>query len=256
MSEPFHAGRVFRPKPGATTAAGIVFVILIGLGVWQLQRLTWKENLIAERHDRSTAEAIEVPGPGADLGELDFRHAKATGRFDHGHEMFLAARSLNGNPGYHVMTPFKLADGRTLLIDRGWIPLERKDAAKRAEGQVEGEVTIDGLLRLQRAKNWLEPDNQPKDNLWFWVDLPAMAAYLKLGPDQVTPFYLEAGKAPNPGGFPIGGQSRTELPNDHLQYALTWFSFAVTLAVIWFLYHWKKPEQKAAAKTAAAGRRS
>jgi len=217
MSEPFYAGRVFRPKPGATIAAGIVFVILIGLGVWQLQRLTWKENLIAERHDRSTAEAIDLPGAGADLGELDFRHAKAT-----------------------------------LLVDRGWIPLERKDPAKRAEGQIEGEIKIDGLLRLQRAKTWLEPDNQPKDNLWFWVDLPAMAAYLGLGPDQVTPFFLEAGPAANPGGFPIGGQSRTELPNDHLQYALTWFSFAVILAVIWFLYHWKTPEEEAAAKKAAS----
>src|SRR5258705_9145226 len=211
MSEPFYAGRVFRPKPGATIAAGIVFVILIGLGVWQLQRLTWKEGLITERYDRSTAEAIDLPAAGADLSQIDFRHARDTGRFDHAHEMFLAARSMNGNTGYHVVTPFELADGRTLLVDRGWIPLERKDPAKRAEGQIEGDVTIDGLLRLQRAKTWLEPDNQPKDNLWFWVDLPAMAAYLGLPPEQVTPFFLEAGPAPNPRGFPLRGESRPRL---------------------------------------------
>lgn len=255
MSEPFYAGRVFRPKPGATIAAGIVLVVLIGLGVWQLQRLTWKEGLIAERHDRSTAAAIELPPAGADTSQLDFRHAQATGSFDHAHEMFLAARSMNGNPGYHVVTPFKLADGRTLLVDRGWIPLERKNPAQRADGQLLGEITIDGLLRLQRPKTWLEPDNQPKDNLWFWIDLPAMADYLGLPPDQVTPFFLEAGPAPNPGGFPIGGQSRTELPNDHLQYALTWFSFAVILAVIWFLYHWKTPAEFAAREQQNKSRR-
>ena len=255
MSEPFYAGRVFRPKPGATIAAGIVLLILIGLGVWQLQRLTWKEGLIAERHDRSTAAAIELPAAGADTSQLDFRHARATGSFDHAHEMFLAARSMNGNPGYHVVTPFKLADGRTLLVDRGWVPLERKNSPQRADGQVLGEITIDGLLRLQRPKTWLEPDNQPKDNLWFWVDLPAMADYLGLPSDQVTPFFLEAGPAPNPGGFPIGGQSRTELPNDHLQYALTWFSFAVILAVIWFLYHWKTPAEFAAREQQNKSRR-
>jgi surfeit locus 1 family protein len=73
-----------------------------------------------------------------------------------------------------------------------------------------------------------------------------MAAYLGLSPDKLVPVYLEAGPAPNPGGFPIGGQSRTELPNDHLQYAITWFSFALILTVIWFLYHWKTPEEFAA----------
>jgi surfeit locus 1 family protein len=255
MSEPFYAGRVFRPKPGATIAAGIVLVILIGLGAWQLQRRPWKEGLLAERHYRSPPAAIELPAAGADTSQLDFRHAQATGSFDHAHEMFLAARSMNGNTGYHVVTPFKLADGRTLLVDRGWVPLERKNPPQRADGQVPGEITIDGLLRLQRAKTWLEPDNQPKDNLWFWVDLPAMADYLGLPAGQVTPFFLEAGPAANPGGFPIGGQSRTELPNDHLQYALTWFSFAVILAVIWFLYHWKTPAEFAAREQQNKSRR-
>ena len=158
--------------------------------------------------------------------------------------MFLAARSMNGNPGYHVVTPFKLADGRTLLVDRGWVPLERKNPPQRADGQVLGEITIDGLLRLQRPKTWLEPDNQPKDNLWFWVDLPAMADYLGLPPDQVTPFFLEAGPAPNPGGFPIGGQARINLPNDHLQYAITWALLALSLAVVYVIFHLKLERER------------
>ncbi|MFZ5792247.1 MAG: SURF1 family protein [Pseudomonadota bacterium] len=244
MAEPLFAGRRFRPKPGATIAAGIAFLILIALGVWQIERLGWKENLIAERHERSTAPAIELPAPGADISQLDFRHARAEGTFDHAQEMYLAARSMNGNPGYHVVTPLDLADGRVLLVDRGWIPIDRKDPARRAEGQVQGPVAVEGLLRLPRPKSWLEPDNQPAENMWYWMELPAMAAHLGLPAEKLVPVYMEAGPAPNPGGFPIGGQSRTELRNDHLQYAITWFGLAVALAVIWFLYHWKKPEEE------------
>lgn len=244
MAEPLFAGRRFRPKPGATIAAGIAFLILIGLGAWQIERLGWKESLIAERQARSTAPAIALPAAGADIGDLDFRRARAEGVFDNAQEMYLAARSMNGNPGYHVVTPLALADGRVLLVDRGWVPIERKAPERRAEGQIQGPVAVEGLLRLPRAKSWLEPDNQPADNMWYWMELPAMAAHLGLVPEKLVPVYMEAGPAPNPGGFPIGGQSRTQLPNDHLQYAIIWFSLAVALAVIWFLYHWKTPEEE------------
>ena len=237
--------RVFRLQRGATIAAGIAFLLLIGLGVWQLERLQWKDALIAERETGSRAAPIELPAGGAELGGLDFRHAHATGSFDHAREMLLAARSMNGNPGYHVVTPFKLDDGRTLLVDRGWIPLDRKDPATRAAGQIAGAAEIDGLIRLPRAQHWLEPDNEPAKAIWYWVDLPAMGAAAGVEADRLAPVYLEAGSAPNPGGFPIGGQSRIELSNDHLQYALTWFALAAGLAGVWFFYCWRPEEPKA-----------
>lgn len=239
MTDSPPAARVFRLQPGATLAAAIGVLLLIGLGIWQLDRLQWKGGLIAERQSRSQAEAIPVPASDADGAALDFQHARAAGSFDHAQELFLAARSLNGNPGYHVVTPLRLADGRTLLVDRGWIPIERKDPAQRAEGQIEGPIEIDGLLRLPRAQNWLEPDNEPQNDIWFWVDLPAMGAEIGVPPDRLLPFFLEAGPAANPGGFPIGGQSRTTLPNDHLQYAITWFALALALVGVWFFYCWR-----------------
>jgi len=245
MTDSSSPTRVFRLQPGATVAAAIGVLLLIGLGVWQLDRLAWKTGLIAERQAQSQAAAIPLPPSDADAATLNFRHAKATGRFDNGQELFLAARSLNGNPGYHVVTPFHLDDGRVLLVDRGWIPIERKNPAERAEGQIEGPTGIDGLIRLPRTQNWLEPDNEPQNGIWFWVDLPAMGAEIGVPPERLVPFFLEAGPAANPGGFPIGGQSRTELPNDHLQYAITWFALALGLVGVWFFFCWRPEPPKA-----------
>jgi len=245
MTDKPTATRVFRLQPGATIAAAIGVLFLIGLGVWQLDRLAWKEGLIAERQAQSQAAAIPLPASDTDPATLNFRHAVATGSFDNTKELLLAARSLNGNPGYHVVTPFHVDDGRVLLVDRGWIPIERKDPAKRAEGQIEGHTAIDGLIRLPRAQNWLEPDNEPQNAIWFWVDLPAMGAEIGVPPERLAPFFLEAGPAENPGGFPIGGQSRTELPNDHLQYAITWFALAVGLIGVWFFFCWRPEPPKA-----------
>jgi surfeit locus 1 family protein len=89
--------------------------------------------------------------------------------------------------------------------------------------------------------NWLLPNNRPDLNYWFWGDLPAMAKAAKLDPVRVAPFYIDADAAPNPGGWPKGGTTRLELPNNHLQYALTWFSLAVALIVIYVVYHRRNP---------------
>jgi len=112
-----------------------------------------------------------------------------------------------------------------------------KDANKRDVGQIAGTVRIQGLLRLPPSGKpaWFLPDNRPDLNYWFWVDLPAMSA--ADGLDRVAPFYIDADETPNPSGWPKGGVTRLVLPNDHLQYAITWFSLAVALIVIYVLSH-------------------
>jgi surfeit locus 1 family protein len=226
----------FKPAFWPTVFTLPAVLLMLGLGVWQLERLQWKEALIAERTERIAAAPIALPGSDADISDLEYRHLAAQGEFLHDKEMFLGARSMNGNTGYHVITPFKLGDGRIVLVDRGWIPLDRKAADKRAAGNVAGPVALDGVLRLNGRQTWFVPDNRPDLNFFFWVDLPAMAKLAGL-PDTETRYFVEAGKATNPGGFPIGGQTRINLPNDHLQYAITWFSLAIALAVIYVLYH-------------------
>lgn len=217
-------------------------LMLLGLGTWQVERLQWKEGLIAERTVRTTAAPVDLPAAGAQLStealaDLDYRRATATGEFQHDGEMYLAARTMQGAVGHQVVTPLRRADGSVILVNRGWVPDDRKDPAKRAAGQVAGTVTVEGAIRAPGRQHWLQPDNEPEKNRWFWSDLPAMARHAGVPPERLVPVFLEAGAAANPGGVPIGGQTRVNLPNDHLQYAIIWYALAVGLAVIYVVYH-------------------
>ncbi len=238
MTERPRHGRRLRPAFWPTLLTLPMLAVLIGLGTWQLQRLEWKQGLIAERQTRSTAPAIELPREIADPRALEFRRVQLTGRFLHDREMYLTSRTYKGQVGVHVVTPFVLADDRGLLVDRGWVPMARRDPASRPEGQVEGVVTLEALLRRGgwTGRRTFRPDNRPEENLWFWVDTEAMAAWAGLD-NPVTALYAAAGPAENPGGLPIGGQTRVTLRNDHLQYAITWYALAVALVVIYGLYH-------------------
>jgi len=210
-------------------------IMMLGFSVWQLERLAWKNDLIERMQARTTAEPVPLDKLSGNPAEDEYRQVRLTGHFDHDHELFLAARSLNGNMGYQVVTPFVLADGQTVLVNRGWIPDTRKDPARRAEGQVAGTVDVVAITRLPQVPGWVTPNNDAVKNVWFYVDVAAMrqaAGVTAPGPN----YWFAAGPAPNPGGFPIGGQTQINLPNDHLQYAITWFCFAVTLTVIYLIY--------------------
>ncbi len=221
----------FRPTFWPTVFTVPAVLLMLGLGIWQVERLQWKEGLIAERTERLTAAPMALPAPDTDVADTEYRHVSLGGEFLHDREMLLGARSLNDNTGYHVVTPFRLIDGRVILVDRGWIPLDRKTADKRGAGNVSGPVTVDGIIRLNGKQTWFVPDNRPDLNFFFWVDLPAMAK-LAGQPDTEMRFFVEAGPAKNPGGFPIGGQTRITLPNDRL---------AAALMAIYVLYHRQKP---------------
>jgi len=232
----------FRPTLWPTVFTIPALIVLLGLGTWQVQRLYEKEAQIAERTARTTAPPIGLPAAGAQLSpaalaDLDYRHGAATGVFMHEREMYLAARTMEGSVGYQIVTPLQQADGSIVLVNRGWVPEARKDPAKRPEGQVGGTVTVDGAIRAPGVQHWLQPDNQPAQNIWFWSDLPIMAGHAGIALDKLVPVFLEAGPAPNLGGIPIGGQTKVNLPNDHLQYAITWYALAAGLAVIYILYH-------------------
>jgi surfeit locus 1 family protein len=214
----------------------LAFILLLGLGTWQVQRLGWKERLIAQRHAAVTAAPIALPTSLAAAQGLEYRHVAATGTFLNDRELFLGATDEDGHAGYHVITPLKLADGDVLLVDRGFIPENRKAPASRAQGERTGTVTVTGLIRLAPTAKpaWFLPANSVERNYWIWVDIPAMAKAARL--EHVLPFYIDADATPNPGGLPIGGQTRLELPNNHLQYAITWYALAVALVVIYILF--------------------
>ena len=214
-----------------------MLLICLALGAWQIERLFWKQDLIAQRQAAVAAAPAPLPKNLAEARAMEFRHVSDEGVFLNDKEIFLGAASEGAGQGYQILTPLLEPGGRVVFVNRGYIPSELKDPAKRAIGQIAGTVRVEGLLRLPPAgrPNWFLPDNRPDLNYWFWVDLPAMSAASKL--DRVAPFYIDADATPNPGGWPKGGVTRLTLPNNHLQYAITWFSLAVVLTVIYVLYH-------------------
>lgn len=231
-------------QPGRLWAALVVataVVVLIGLGVWQLQRLEWKEALIAERVAQGALPPTALPATFGPDEALDYRKVAVHGRFLHDRELYLESRTRKSQIGLHVITPLVLDDGRTLLVDRGWVPKGARDPARRAEGQLAGEVTLEGALRRGGwgGLEMFRPANQPAENVWLWSDLPAMAAAAGLQ-NPITEVYLIAGPAALPGGLPIGREIEIDLPNDHLGYALTWFALAGALLVIVALVLLKK----------------
>jgi len=227
----------FRPLFWPTLFTAPAVLLLLALGFWQVERLFWKKDLIAQRQAAVAANPVAPPRSLEEARGMEFHHVTEEGVFLHDKEIFLGATSEAGRQGYQVLTPLLEPGGRTVFINRGFIAAELKDPAKRAAGQIPGTVRVRGLLRLPPAEKpaWFLPDNRPDLNYWFWVDLPAMSA--ADGLDRVAPFYIDADATPNPGGWPKGGVTRLVLPNDHLQYAITWFSLAVALIVIYVLFH-------------------
>lgn len=217
--------------------AGLGFVILCGLGVWQLQRLAWKEDLIAMVSERSRQAAVPFPdeaGWAAVTFEADeYRKVALTGRYRHDQEVrvFTSLKDdrfdLEG-PGYWVLTPLERADGTTVIVNRGFVPDRNRDPATRPEGQVDGEVTVTGLIRMPEPGSMFTPDADLETGTWYVRDPEAIAA--AQGLDRVPPFFVDADATPNPGGLPLGGTTRIAFRNDHLGYAITWFGLALSLA--------------------------
>jgi len=244
----------FAPRPVPTLMTLPVVLLCLGLGVWQVQRLHWKEGLIAQRAAALAAPPVALPRTRAEARPLALRRVAAAGVFLNDKEIAVHAIAPKGAAGFDVLTPLREADGRTVFVNRGFVPTGLKERATRPAGEPVGSVNVAGLLRLMPAykPGWFVPDNQPERGEWFWIDLKAMTA--ADGLSQVAPFYIDADATPNPGGWPRGGASLPELPNNHLQYAITWFALALAAVVIYVLSQ-RKSEQADADDRGAARRR-
>jgi surfeit locus 1 family protein len=224
---------------GFTALMLAALAVLIGLGVWQLQRLEWKERLLARIETRTKSDpitldqAIDMARSGRDPS---YYRVRVEGRFHHAKERYYYTVS-DGTVGWDIITPLETAAGDMVMIDRGFVPDELKDPASRPLGQMENVVAVTGIVRAPEKRSLFTPDNQPAANRWFWRDLQAMArSAFPAGIIQVAPFFVEAEKTSVPGGWPEGGQTRLEIPNNHLQYAITWFLLAACLVVIYGVY--------------------
>jgi len=229
------SGRGGLVQPTVFTVVSVA--ILIGLGVWQLERKVWKENLIATmtaRLDRAP-EALPLRARWPQLKPRDDEFARVTfpAAFQPGREalVYSAGSALRADvkgAGYFVFAPARLSDGSTIVVDRGFVPLGRKDAATSAPS---GSLSIVGVLRWPETPGLFTPAADSKGNVWYLRDIKAMADARHWG--EVAPFYVEQEQPAPPGGLPRPGKLVVNLPNNHLQYAITWFGLALGLTAVY-----------------------
>lgn len=222
----------------------VALAILIWLGTWQVQRLHWKEGLLATIEARTHAAPRplgEIEALYKTTGDVDYLPVVLSGAFHHaGERHFLS--TWQGQSGFFVYTPLELADGRIVFVNRGFVPYDLKDASKRPLGQVEGEVTVTGLARdpLVSKPSWVVPNNDPTRNVFYWKDRDSMARSAGLRTAaEILPFFVDANASANPGGLPIGGVTLIDIPNNHLQYAVTWYGLAAALVGVMAVAFWR-----------------
>jgi surfeit locus 1 family protein len=226
---------------GSFTLAGLAGTI--GLGVWQLERLDWKEKLIAEVEARVAAPPVAAPveqeWAGLAPNDYEYRHVKLNGVYDLTRQA-LVFRNLDhprgrfGGPGYLVMTPLRLADGAIVIVNRGFVPADAKDSFAAATGSAPSVTEVTGLMRASEPRNWFTPPDDPAHGAWYTRDPAAIAAALKL--DHAAPFTVDADASGGPGTLPQGGETILAFPNNHFSYALTWFGMALALAGVFCAY--------------------
>lgn len=215
------AGRLLLP------ALCILGVLLFGsLGIWQLERLAWKRDLIARVEARLAAPPAPLP-PRENWAalahrDIEYRRVRLSGVFRHNDETLVEALTERG-PGYWVMTPLVTSEG-PVLVNRGFVPPDRKEPKTREAGLPRGQVAVTGLLRLSEPGGRFLRANDPARGRWFSRDVAAIAESRRLGP--AAPFFIDADATANPGGWPLGGLTVLRFRNHHLIYALTWFALA------------------------------
>lgn len=241
------ARRQFRPRLIPAIAAFIALAILLGLGTWQVERLGWKTDLIKRVEAGLAADPVELPASIDRAADWDYVRVQVTGRFLHDKEVYIGPR-LYPRPdgrqeqGVHVLTPLVRDDGGGMvLIDRGWVPLDKRDPATRAPGQVEGSVNISAIARVPQDRAFMQPDNDTASRTFFWLDMQALAGIA--GVERLAPLVLQADATANPGGLPIGGRTIVALKNDHLSYALTWYGLALTLVGVFIAASFRRREE-------------
>ncbi|WP_052201953.1 SURF1 family protein [Ensifer sp. ZNC0028] len=210
-----------------TGALLLLTVVFVALGTWQIQRLFWKLDLIARVDARVHAAAVPAPvrpdWDGITREKDEYLRVTATGTFNHDKSVLVQAVTERG-AGFWLLTPLHREDGTMVLVNRGFVPADRRDRAARAEGEALGLTGVTGLLRISEPGGAFLRSNDPAGDRWFSRDVASIAT--AKGLTDVAPYFIDADATQNPGGLPIGGLTVVSFRNSHLVYALTWFALA------------------------------
>lgn len=232
QGEPVRPEAPARRAPAATYALGVLFCLAVAgftaLGIWQVERRAWKLDLIARVEARIHAPPSPVPGPAAwptlHGPDIEYRRVTATGRYLPGADTRVQALTERG-AGSWLLTPLRTDEGFTVLVNRGFVPADAREAFAPAFGP----VRVTGLLRLTEPHGGFLRANDPAHGRWYSRDVAAIAAKDGLsGP--TAPFFIDAEASANGTGQPEGGLTVVAFRNAHLVYALTWFALAALSA--------------------------
>jgi surfeit locus 1 family protein len=205
----------------------IIFFILvfIALGSWQIIRLDWKNNLILEIENSLKNPPVEL----TKSTEENYLKIKTSGSIDFDKQIYLYNLNDNGTPGFEVINPI-LIDNENFLLNRGWIPFEKKESD---EINLIDENNIIGTLRLQGKKNFFKPDNDIKENYWFSLNREDILTFTGKEFSNYI-IYLDGNYR-----FPKPKKITSNISNNHKKYAITWFSLAISILLL-YLYFRKK----------------
>lgn len=212
--------------------------ILVGLGTWQMQRLEWKRGILAEIESRIDGPFQDIPPLNAVIPERDrYTPVSLVGEIGDEELLVLVSQKRVG-AGYRVISPYTLNDGRRILLDRGFTPVDQRDADRT---RAEEEIEVQGNLHWPDDRTSSTPENDVSGNTWFARDIAPMAEQLETEPLLVIARNMSPA---DPGVTPLPVDT-SGIPNDHLQYAITWFSLAVvwligTIALVWRLRQTKE----------------
>ena len=230
--------RRFQPTKVSTISMLVMLIILLGLGSWQVKRMGWKDAIISRMEINMAADPKPLPEDIEIAEEWDFRQASAIGSFLYDKEILLGPRHFKSQVGYHMIVPFQRVSGEVVLVNRGWISELKLPEAYKPEGVFK----ISGLTHVPDGKGSYTPDNKPKDGQWFWVDFETIKTHFNFV--KLSPVVLYEDNAKVEDQFPVGGQLRMDIPNDHFQYSLFWFFMAFVLLIVYFMYCWRPVEDK------------
>lgn len=225
-----------------TICSLVALAILLSLGKWQLDRLAWKDDLNSKIAARIDAPAMPAPPesawPSLDVRAEEYRHVTASGRYDFARQTLVHANSPKERgvvrAGYVVITPLTLADGATILVNRGFVPMEMRSALAGVDARTAPQASVTGLLRASQVRDPFVPADDPAKGEWFTKDIAGIAA--AKGLQRVAPFIIDAGAPAQYSEGPRGGLTVLTFPNRHLEYAVTWFGLALTLIGVYVAF--------------------
>lgn len=227
----------------------VVPITTFCLGTWQVKRRKWKIELIKSLEEKTQSPPVELPLSLEEISEMEYRPVIVRGEFDHSREMKIGPRSnllkeggglltTGTGGGFHIITPFKLADReQTILVNRGWVRGDHADPRTRREGQVQGEVEIGGIVRLEEKRYPMTPKgNFRETGYWLYRDLEKMAKTA-----GTEPIFIDQDLRTSIPGGPLGGQTRISLRNEHFSYIITWYTLSLITFVMWYRRYIRPP---------------